>query len=147
MTPLHEHINQVFSDLAFGKEHLEDLVPEDLLQMLQFEQRRYSENAVSTKTAVGAEHMQMRMPFDPYEAIMEDATVKITINDLSDIGPKKAILLGKALIPAAAGVKRLEMVFNKLVILRILWFTRKIYGRGIGHGWLSLANESRNPRR
>ncbi len=28
MTPLHEHINQVFSDLAFGKEHLEDLVPE-----------------------------------------------------------------------------------------------------------------------
>jgi len=37
MTPLHEHINQVFSDLAFGKEHLEDLVPEDLLQMFQFE--------------------------------------------------------------------------------------------------------------
>jgi hypothetical protein len=62
MTPLHEHINQVFSDLAFGKEHLEDLVPEDLFQMLQFEQRRYSEHAVSTKTAVGAEHMQMRMP-------------------------------------------------------------------------------------
>jgi hypothetical protein len=62
MTPLHEHINQVFSDLAFGKEHLEDLVPEDLLQMFQFEQRRYSEHAVSTKTAVGAEHMKMRMP-------------------------------------------------------------------------------------
>ena len=47
-----------------------DLVPvedpvfsgEDLLQMFQFEQRRYSEHAVSTKTAVGAEHMQMRMP-------------------------------------------------------------------------------------
>jgi len=36
-TPLHKHINQVFSDLAFGKEHLEDLVPEDLLQMFQFE--------------------------------------------------------------------------------------------------------------
>ena len=62
MRPLHEHINQVFSDLAFGKEHLEDLVPEDLLQMLQFEQRRYSEHAISTKTAVGAEHMHMRMP-------------------------------------------------------------------------------------
>ena len=62
MTPLHEHINQVFSDLAFGKEHLEDLVREDLLQMLQFEQRRYSEHGVSTKTAVGAEHMKMRMP-------------------------------------------------------------------------------------
>ena len=62
MTPLHEHINQVFSDLAFGKEHLEDLVPEDPLQMFQFEQRRYSEHAVSTKTAVGAEHMKMRMP-------------------------------------------------------------------------------------
>jgi hypothetical protein len=60
MTPLHEHINQVLSDLAIGKEHLEDLVPEDLLQILQFEQRRYSEHAVSSKTAVGAE--QMRMP-------------------------------------------------------------------------------------
>jgi len=66
MTPLHEHINQVFSNLAFGKEHLEDLVPEDLLQIFQFEQWRYSESrpggTVSTKTAVGAEHMQMRMP-------------------------------------------------------------------------------------
>ncbi len=37
-------------------------MPEDLLQMLQFEQWRYSERAVFTKAAVGAEHMQMRMP-------------------------------------------------------------------------------------
>ncbi|MDY7035168.1 MAG: hypothetical protein SV375_03245, partial [Thermodesulfobacteriota bacterium] len=39
-------------DLAFGKEHLEDLVPEDPLQMFQFEQRRYSEHAVSVKTNI-----------------------------------------------------------------------------------------------
>jgi len=39
-----------------------DLVLEDLLQVFQLEQRRYSKHAVSTKTAVGAEHMQMRMP-------------------------------------------------------------------------------------
>lgn len=47
-----------------------DLVPvedpvfsgEDFLQVFQLEQRRHSEHAVSTKTAVGAEHMQMRMP-------------------------------------------------------------------------------------
>jgi len=30
--------------------------------VFQLEQRRYSKHAVSTKTAVGAEHMQMRMP-------------------------------------------------------------------------------------
>ena len=27
MAPLHKHINHIFSDLAFGKDHLEDLVP------------------------------------------------------------------------------------------------------------------------
>ena len=35
---------------------------EDLLQMFQFEQRRYSEHAVSAKTAVRAKNMEVGMP-------------------------------------------------------------------------------------
>lgn len=82
--------------------------------------------------------------FDLYEAIMEDATVKEAVDHLSHIRTEKAILFCKTLIIDL--LKRLEMVFNALVILRILWFTRTIYGRGIGYGWFSLANEFRNPR-
>ncbi len=62
MTPLHEHVNQVFGDLAFGKKHLEDLMPEDLFQVFQLEQGRYMEHAVSIETSVGAKYVQMRMP-------------------------------------------------------------------------------------
>jgi len=46
---------------------------------------------------------------------VEDATVKIAINDLSHIGPEKAILLGKTLIIDL--FKRLKVVFNALIIL------------------------------
>jgi len=70
MTPLHEHVNQVFGDLAFGKKHLEDLVPvedpvfsgEDLFQVFQLEQGRYMEHVISIETSVGAKYVQMRMP-------------------------------------------------------------------------------------
>ena len=50
---------------------------------------------------------------------MKDATVKITINDLSHIGPEKAILLGKVLIVDL--FQRFKIVVNALVILRVLW--------------------------
>jgi len=55
---------------------------------------------------------------------MEDATVKIAINDLSHIGPEKAILLGKALIVDL--FQGFKMIFNALVILRILRLARTI---------------------
>jgi len=56
MTPFHEHVNQVFRDLAFGKEHLKDLIPEDLFQVFQVEQWRHTERAVSVKTTFAAGH-------------------------------------------------------------------------------------------
>ena len=60
---------------------------------------------------------------------MEDATVKIATNDLSHIGPEKAILLGKALI-----VDLFQRFKNVLKILIILWFTWLINERRVGHG-------------
>lgn len=56
--------------------------------------------------------------FNTGKAIVKDATVKITINDLSHIGSEIAVLLGKTLI--IDPFKRFKMVFNALIILRIL---------------------------
>ncbi|MFH1930348.1 MAG: hypothetical protein ABIN18_02015 [Pseudomonadota bacterium] len=82
---------------------------------------------------------------DSRKAIMEDATVKIAINDLSHIGPEKAILLCKALIPAAAGLQRLKVVLNALIILRVMWFTWLINGRRVGHGPFFLKQDEDMP--
>ena len=41
--------------------------------------------------------------FDPCEAVMQDTAVQVSVNDLFHIGPKKAILLGKALIKRFCG--------------------------------------------
>ncbi len=71
--------------------------------------------------------------FDLCEAIVQNATVKEAVDHLSHIRTENAILFCKTLIPAAAGLKRLEMVFNTLVILRILWFARTIYRRCAGY--------------
>ncbi len=46
---------------------------------------------------------------------MENAAIEIAINDLSHVGPKKAILLGKALIIDV--LQRLEVILNTLIIL------------------------------
>ena len=52
MMSLHEHVNQVFGDLALGKKHLEDFMPKNLCQVFQFEQRCHTEHAVSVKTTL-----------------------------------------------------------------------------------------------
>ncbi len=83
------------------------------------------------------------LTFDTGKAIMQDAAIKIAINDLSDIGPKKAILLGKAFIIDL--LKRLEMVFNALVISRILWFARTIYRRCAEHDLCFLKQDEDMP--
>jgi hypothetical protein len=53
--------------------------------------------------------------FDPCKAIVQDAAIKIAINNLFHIGPKKAILLGKALIIDL--LQCLKMILNTLIIL------------------------------
>jgi hypothetical protein len=70
---------------------------------------------------------------DTGKSVMEDATIKIAVNNFSHIGAEKAVLPGKALIIDL--FKSFEMILNTPVILRILWLSRMIYGRGVGH-WL-----------
>jgi len=53
--------------------------------------------------------------FNTGKAVMEDATIEVAIDNLSDIGPKKAILLGKALIIDL--LQRLKVILNTLIIL------------------------------
>ena len=81
--------------------------------------------------------------FNPCKAIVQDAAIKIAVNDLSHIGPEKAILLGKTLVIDL--LKRLEMVFNALVILRILRLARTINRRRVGHGLISLEQDNELP--
>jgi len=81
--------------------------------------------------------------FNTGKAIMEDATVKITINDLSHIGPEKAILLGKVLIVDL--FQRFKIVLNALIILRVLWFAGLVYGRRVGHGLFFLKQVENMP--
>ena len=66
---------------------------------------------------------------DTCKAIMQDATVKIAINDLSHIGPEKTILLGKALIIDL--FQRFKIVLNALIILRCLWFKQIVEQVGL----------------
>jgi hypothetical protein len=83
------------------------------------------------------------LAFNPSKAIMEDAAIKITVNDLSHIRPEKAILFGKTLVIDL--LKRLEMVFNALIILRVLWLTWLINGRRVGHGLCFLKQDEDMP--
>jgi len=56
MFPRREHPNHFFSDLAFFQEHLEYFVPEDGLQLFQFQGRGNAEHALfAVETAVGQE--------------------------------------------------------------------------------------------
>ena len=51
------------------------------------------------------------LAFNAGKAVVEDATIKITVNNLLHIWPKKTVLLGKTLVINL--LKRLEMVFNE----------------------------------
>ena len=55
---------------------------------------------------------------DPGKAIMQDAAIEVAVDDLSHIGPEKAIFFSKTLIIDL--LKRTEIVFNTLIILGVL---------------------------
>ena len=80
---------------------------------------------------------------DPGEAVMEDAAIKITVNHPFDIGTKKAIPFSKTVVVNL--FKSLEMILNALIILRLLWLSRAIYRRDIGHDRFSCKNKSKMP--
>jgi len=61
------------------------------------------------------------LTFDTGKAVVQDAAIKIAVNDLPHVGPKKAILFGKAIIVNL--FQRFKMVLNALVVLRFLGFS------------------------
>lgn len=83
------------------------------------------------------------LAFNPRKAIVQDATIKIAVNNMFHIGPEKAILLGKALIVDL--FQRFKAVLNALIILRVLWFARLVYRRHVGHGLFFLKQNEDMP--
>lgn len=67
----------------------------------------------------------------------------LAINYLFHIGPEKAILLGNALI--VDWFQPFKMVFNSLVIPRVLWFTWLLNGRRVAHGLFFLKQDEDMP--
>jgi len=61
---------------------------------------------------------------------MENAAIKVTVNHPFDIGTKKAILFGKTVVVNL--FKSLEMILNALIIWRLLWLSRSVYGGDVG---------------
>lgn len=82
---------------------------------------------------------------DSGEAVMEDATIEVTVNDHFDGRTKKSILFGKTVVVNL--FKSLEMILNAMIILRFLWLSRAIYGRDIGHDGFSFGSKSRMPNK
>jgi len=79
----------------------------------------------------------------PGKAIIQDATIKVTINHLLHIGPEEAILPGKGfIIDLSRGFK---MFFKTLIISRFLRFAGPINSRSTGHGLLSLKKDKELP--
>jgi len=62
---------------------------------------------------------------DPGKAIVQDATIEITVNALFYIRTEEAVFVGKALIPAA-GLQGFEMVLNTLIILEVSFNLRNL---------------------
>jgi hypothetical protein len=65
MAPVGEHSDQVFCNPPFGQKHLEDLVPEDRLQLFQLQGRSHSEHTPPVKTSV--RHKDMAVGIKPKE--------------------------------------------------------------------------------
>ncbi len=80
---------------------------------------------------------------DPGKAVMEDAAIEVTVNNLFDIRTQKTILFGKTVVIDLS--KSLEMILNTLIILRFLWLARAIYRRDIGHDRFSFGSKKRMP--
>ena len=57
MAPGHEHVDQVLCDFSFGKEHFEDLMLEDGLQILKFEGGCNPEHASPIETPISNQDM------------------------------------------------------------------------------------------
>jgi hypothetical protein len=70
---------------------------------------------------------------DTGEAVVQDASIEITVNHPFDMGTKKTILFGKTVVIDL--FKSLKMIFTTLIILRFLWLSGAIFRRDVRHDW------------
>ena len=72
---------------------------------------------------------------DTCKAIMEYAAIKVAIDNLSHIGPKKSILLGKTVIVNL--LELFKMILNALVVRCVLGLALSVYRlrHGMSHPW------------
>jgi hypothetical protein len=77
---------------------------------------------------------------DTCKAVVQDAAVQVPVDHLLHIRSEEAILLGEMIIVDL--FKSLKMVLNTAVILGILWLSRAIYSRDVGHDRFSSGSES-----
>ncbi|MEW6664002.1 MAG: hydroxyacid dehydrogenase [Thermodesulfobacteriota bacterium] len=71
------------------------------------------------------------LPFDASKTVMEDAAIKITVDDLLHISAEEAVLGVKSLVVDL--LKLLEVILDTLVILGVLRFPGAVCGRSVGH--------------
>jgi hypothetical protein len=78
--------------------------------------------------ALAGKSQQIFMPavrtFDTSETMVQITTVKITVDNLLGVGAEESIFFAKLLIVDL--FKGLEVVFNTLVVLRVLGFSGMI---------------------
>lgn len=75
--------------------------------------------------------MAAAFTFDPCKAVMEDAAVQKTIDDLFDVWPEKAVFGCKPVVIDL--LQRLKVILNTLIILRGLRLSGLINRGYIGH--------------
>ena len=81
---------------------------------------------------------------DPCEAVMQDAAVQVSVNDLLYVVSYEPILLGKAIITDP--LKFFKIVFNTLIILRILRLSWSVINsRCVGHVLVPLRQDEEPP--
>jgi len=76
----------------------------------------------------------------PGRAVVENAAIEVTVDDLFHIRTKKAILFGKAVVVNL--FKSLKMILNTSIVLGFLWLSRAIYRRDIRHVRFSVGSKS-----
>lgn len=63
---------------------------------------------------------------DSRKSVVQDAAVEEAVDHLLHIGTEKTISFCKTVVPVAAGLKRIETVFDTLIILRLLGLSEPV---------------------
>ena len=79
--------------------------------------------------------------FHPCKAVVQDAAIQVAIDHLPYVGTEEAIFRCKALVIDL--LQRFKIILNTRVVLRFLWFSGLVYGRGVEH---DRSLSKKNPR-